>query len=350
MFRSLPPAQWSRDSLFHLGAAMTADPEVAEDDPTLPAAAEEKADARLHDDEENSGISAGYTYFGQFIDHDITFDPASSLQQQNDPEALVDFRTPRLDLDSLYGRGPAEQPYMYTAKKFRLGRPLFELTQGTKVRDLPRYDDGDATQPKRALIGDKRNDENVIVAQFHAAWLQFHNKLVDARPNASFEDIQRLVRWHYQWLVINDFLPTVCGDEVVEDLLPHHGHKEPVWKKRPTLSFFRWKNDPFMPVEFSAAAYRFGHSMVRPIYRLNTRLAGGDQLGPESSVNKLFWSHLDVELHETALDLLGPDAELRGPWSGGWLFSLAGPIYGGTDQIQRTIVAERLLGLPRGDR
>jgi alkylation response protein AidB-like acyl-CoA dehydrogenase len=81
-----------------------------------------------------------------------------------------------------------------------------------------------------------------------------------------------------------------------------------------------------------------------------TKLAEGGRLGPESSVNKLFWSHLDVALHETALDLLGPAAELRGPWSDGWLFSLAGPIYGGTDQIQRTIVAERLLGLPREDR
>ncbi|MFK0248608.1 acyl-CoA dehydrogenase family protein [Amycolatopsis azurea] len=81
-----------------------------------------------------------------------------------------------------------------------------------------------------------------------------------------------------------------------------------------------------------------------------TRLAGGAELGPESSVNKLFWSHLDVELHETALDVLGPDAELRGRWSDGWLFSLAGPIYGGTDQIQRSIVAERLLGLPKGAR
>ncbi|SDY29247.1 Acyl-CoA dehydrogenase [Amycolatopsis xylanica] len=80
-----------------------------------------------------------------------------------------------------------------------------------------------------------------------------------------------------------------------------------------------------------------------------TRLAEGGQLGPESSVNKLFWSQLDVALHETALDLLGPEAEVDG-WSDGWLFSLAGPIYGGTDQIQRTTVAERLLGLPRGDR
>ncbi|NIJ12896.1 alkylation response protein AidB-like acyl-CoA dehydrogenase [Saccharomonospora amisosensis] len=83
-----------------------------------------------------------------------------------------------------------------------------------------------------------------------------------------------------------------------------------------------------------------------------TRLAEGGELGPESSVNKLFWSHLDVGLHETALELLGPDAELSGKtgWPEGWLFSLAGPIYGGTDQIQRNVVAERLLGLPRGQR
>jgi len=276
MFRSLPPAQWLREALFALGNAMTAEPETDEHDPTLPAAAVEQPNKRIQDDEENAGIAAGYTYFGQFIDHDITFDPASSLQQQNDPEALVDFRTPRLDLDSVYGRGPAEQPYLYAGKKFRLGRPLFELDQPTKVRDLPRFDDNDAGQPKRALIGDKRNDENVIVAQFHAAMLQFHNKMVDKRPGASFEEVQRQVRWHYQWLVINDFLPTICGQDVVSELLPHRGRKEPVWKHKPTLQFFKWKNDPFMPIEFSAAAYRFGHSMVRPIYRLNTRLKGGD--------------------------------------------------------------------------
>lgn len=83
-----------------------------------------------------------------------------------------------------------------------------------------------------------------------------------------------------------------------------------------------------------------------------TRLAEGGELGPESSVNKLFWSQLDVALHETALELLGPDSELTGEtgWPEGWLFSLAGPIYGGTDQIQRNVVAERLLGLPRGQR
>lgn len=85
-------------------------------------------------------------------------------------------------------------------------------------------------------------------------------------------------------------------------------------------------------------------------YGTVTALADGAALGPESSVNKLFWSHLDVGIHETALDLLGPEAELSGRWMDGYLFSLAGPIYGGTDQIQRNTIAERLLGLPRGPR
>ncbi|WP_370962145.1 acyl-CoA dehydrogenase family protein [Amycolatopsis sp. cg9] len=78
-----------------------------------------------------------------------------------------------------------------------------------------------------------------------------------------------------------------------------------------------------------------------------SRLAEGGELGPESSVNKLFWSHLDVELHETALDVLGPAGETDEDWVNGYLFSLAGPIYGGTDQIQRNTIAERLLKLPR---
>jgi alkylation response protein AidB-like acyl-CoA dehydrogenase len=78
-----------------------------------------------------------------------------------------------------------------------------------------------------------------------------------------------------------------------------------------------------------------------------TRLAGGAVLGADSSINKLWWSELDVELHEIALDLLGPEAETEGPWSKGWQFSLSGPIYAGTNEIQRNIAAERMLGLPR---
>ncbi len=208
MFRTLPAAQWKTTALLALGEAMTSDPELDPADPLKPGAAFEDPTTSIHDDEENTGIPAGYTYLGQFIDHDITFDPASSLQKQNDVDGLVDYRTPRLDLDSLYGRGPEDQPYMYQpdGKKFKLGRALFELNKPSNSRDLPRYDMLDEASPKRALIGDKRNDENVIVSQLHGAMMQFHNKMVDAAPNASFAQVQSLVRWHYQWIVVTDFL------------------------------------------------------------------------------------------------------------------------------------------------
>src|SRR6202790_3947779 len=185
IFRALLPAEFgpsdtaSEAALTTLGTAMVADPDPVKDGP----------------DAEESGIPAAYTYFGQFIDHDLTFDPASSLQQLNDPDALVDFRTPRLDLDSLYGRGPDDQPYMYDGNKFRLGRPLFANEVPTNARDLPRYiDPNNAQAPRRALIGDKRNDENVIVSQLHGAMLRFHNKLVDLNPRAAFQDAQTAFR------------------------------------------------------------------------------------------------------------------------------------------------------------
>ena len=119
IFRSLPAAVWPESALKKLAGdgvtenRMSAPPELDETNPKLPfAPSEENQTSRLHDDEENSGIDAGYTYLGQFIDHVITFDPASSLQQRNDVNALIDFRTPQLDLDCLYGRGPGDQPYM----------------------------------------------------------------------------------------------------------------------------------------------------------------------------------------------------------------------------------------------
>src|SRR3984893_422303 len=162
---SLPAGEWPKEALMALGKPMTADPEVDAPNPNLPSASP-ATDKRIQDDEENTGIPAGYTYLGQFIDHDITFHPASSLQQQNDPNALVDFRTRRLDLDSVYGRGPDDLPYMYDGNKFRLGRPLFEADAPTHAQDLPRFiDPNDPKAPKRAIIGDKRNDENVIVSQ-----------------------------------------------------------------------------------------------------------------------------------------------------------------------------------------
>jgi len=281
MFEGLPAANFESDALTELGWAMTSDPERVGKDPKnadfmLPSATPETE----ADGEENTLISAGYTYFGQFMDHDITFDPVSVLQGRNDPNALVDFRTPALDLDCLYGRGPADQPYMYEpdGKSFRLGRVLTQGFNNTPVaRDLPRFagNPPDDNRPAPALIGDKRNDENVIVSQLQGLFLRFHNRVVRDNKDISFEDAQRIVRWHYQWAIVHDFLPTIVGQATMTKVWPQ-------WPPTgaggtlPTLKFYRvTEGEAYIPIEFSAAAYRFGHSMVRPIYRLNTQLVGG---------------------------------------------------------------------------
>jgi hypothetical protein len=246
MFRSLPAATYgntdaeSREALMTLGRAMTA-------------AFDEPKDGF---DAEESGIPALYTYFGQFIDHDITFDPMTTLIKHSDPDALTDFRTPALDLDNVYGRGPSDQPYMYEAdgRKFILGD---ELNNG--AFDLPRNN----ADPRRALIGDPRNDENSIVSQFQSLMLQFHNRVVETNAGSEFSDLQRIVRWHYQWVVVYDFLAKIVSKSVLKSL--QSGEKYDKSK----LKFFHWRNEPFMPVEFSVGAYRLGHSMVRPGYRLS---------------------------------------------------------------------------------
>lgn len=122
--------------------------------------------------------------------------------------------------------------------------------------------------PARAIIGDPRNDENVMVSQLHASMLRFHNRLAGLHPSADFEHVQRLVRWHYQWIVLHDFLPTIVGSEMVAEVMGHV-EGETATAQPPQLKFFKQKNEGFLPIEFSAAVYRYGHSMVRPLYRLN---------------------------------------------------------------------------------
>lgn len=255
IFRALPPADFGDDdaasetALGLLATKMVADFDPRKDQP----------------DAEESGIPAAYTYFGQFIDHDLTFDPASSLQRQNDPEALVDFRTPRFDLDNIYGRGPDDQPYLYNGatRKFVLGDAL---TGGTTASfDLPRSN----ADPQRAIIGDPRNDENVIISQLQGLFHRFHNAMVDRHPGSSFEEIQRIVRFHYQWVVVNDFLPTIVAGAVLHKVAPHISKKTNIVVDPLNLKFFKPRDEAFMPLEFAAAAYCFGHSMVRPGYTLN---------------------------------------------------------------------------------
>ncbi len=208
-------------------------------------------------DDEESAIPALYTYFGQFIDHDLTFDPDGSFQKQKDPDAVVDFRTPAFDLDNVYGRGPGDQPYLYDedGKSFLLGDPLTLGSHG--ARDLPRNFQG------RALIGDPRNDENAIVSQLQGLALRFHNRAVQEHPHLDFQEVQAFVRRRYQYVVVNDFLSRIISASVL-DALKSNGVYD-----RAKLEFFKPQLFPFMPVEFSVAAYRLGHSMVRPGYRLN---------------------------------------------------------------------------------
>jgi len=257
MFRALPAASFDPADLSKLAGHMVAEHEATPTPETE------------SDDEENSGISAGYTYLGQFIDHDLTFDPNSSLDKQNDPNSLVDYRTPRFDLDSVYGRGPDDQPYLYQQPgglKMQLGRKLTGNPNDLKTRDVQR--NAPETGPKRALIGDPRNDENVIVSQIQSAFLRFHNRVVDVTGATTISDAQQIVRWHYQWVVLHDFLPTIIGKDTLETILPHFKKGTTIFQDPPNLNFYNYRNDPFIPVEFSVAAYRFGHSMVRPIYRL----------------------------------------------------------------------------------
>lgn len=248
MFRSLPAATFGgTDGRNERHLADLANTMIGEVDPPK--------DGK---DEEESGIPSLYTYLGQFIDHDLTFDPASSLQKQNDPNGLIDFRTPAFDLDNVYGRGQDDQPYLYDGgnKFFLSTMPLSGGAPG--ITDLPRNN----ANPARALIGDPRNDENVIVSQLQGLFLRFHNRMVDQDPTAEFATIARRVRFHYQYVVVNDFLPRIIDAQVLQALKTNHRYSSD------KIAFFQWR-DPFMPVEFSVAAYRLGHSMVRPDYRLN---------------------------------------------------------------------------------
>ncbi|MGI8810812.1 MAG: peroxidase family protein [Acidimicrobiales bacterium] len=217
---------------------------------------------------ENPQIPAGYTYVGQFVDHDITFDPTSVLQRRNDPDALANFRTPRFDLDSIYGAGPNDQPFLYDRDdpwKLLIGR---NLGPDEDPDDLPRNPQG------RALVGDPRNDSNMIISQLTLAFLRFHNAVVDHLRDRGvaagdlFAEAQRVTRWHYQWVVVEDYLGRIVGPDVLGSILV----KDPDGRRRAELQHFKWKREPFMPVEFSAAAYRFGHSQIRAAYILNPGL------------------------------------------------------------------------------
>jgi len=267
---------------------------------------------------ENPDLPSGYTYLGQLVDHDVTFDSASSLDRRNDPDALWSFRTPRLDLDCVYGSGPDDSPFLYDQEdrvKLLVGR---NRDESNETEDLPRNQQG------RALIGDPRNDVHVIIAQLHLALIRFHNAVVDHLRARSYpedglwDEAQRLTRWHYQWVVVDDFLRPLVGSDVLDHVLvtdPASGDR------KANLEFFKWKRAPFVPVEFSAAAYRVGHSQVRSRYRLNPTGELLHILHPDPGANPL--------------EHLGGFRPLPGGWKIRW--DLFFPIAGSTPQLSRRI-------------
>ncbi len=225
-----------------------------------------------------SGIPAGYTYLGQFIDHDITRDAVAGGVNdniaQNDfdpilseeaPNLVKNVRTATLELDSVYGAGPSGDPDLYEADGVHLklgsnrddgiGHPS-HINSSTNNRDLLREADG------APVIGDNRNDENLLIAQTHHAFLVFHNKVADSiasqhnNPAEHFSAARKKTIQHYQWIVLNDFLPKIVSNTIRDQAL-----NDP--------QFYKDDLPTFMPFEFSVAAYRFGHSMIRQRYDHN---------------------------------------------------------------------------------
>lgn len=233
-------------------------------------------------DNTDGHADAGMTFLGQFIDHDITLDATSALGTRIDPATIPNVRTPSLDLDCVYGAGPEASSHLYGSDDHEQGQFLM-FGRTDNHLDLAR------TCAGKALIGDFRNDENIIVAHIQGLFIQLHNILMskladddgaagDIRTCAhdgitdkvwrdhvkkkleSFEEVRRFIRLHYQWIVWNELLPAFVDQACLDAAMAH--------------TPFGW-DAPVMPVEFSGACYRFGHATTQFEYMLKD---GGDPL------------------------------------------------------------------------
>jgi hypothetical protein len=234
---------------------------------------------------DNPTMTAGSTFIGQFTDHDITFDQTSQLGISQNPLTSPNARTPALDLDSVFGGGPGIRPDLYVPNPDGSVGPQLQIGSGGVHEDVPRIANGDGTYS--AVLGDPRNDENLMIAGLHCAHILFYNRVLSelgsidlspypaargadlSNPHDQFLIARQITLWHYQWLLVNEHLPQIAGQAMVSGVLSR-GNK---FYKPPA-------GDAFMPIEFAAACYRFGHSMVRPSYRANFTSGTGDSASP----------------------------------------------------------------------
>jgi heme peroxidase len=200
--------------------------------------------------------AAGWPLFGQFVAHDITAD-RSPVTHHADSEEIRNFRTPRVNLECVYGGGPVGSPYLF--ERDDTAKLLLGENDAGRADDLPRNQEG------IALVGDPRNDVHLFVAQLHVAVMKLHNLLVDRLredgvPDGDlFDEARRAATWHYQWIVVHDFLPRLIGAELTGELV----------RDGPQVFLAAERDrEPFIPFEFADAAYRYGHSQIRHAYRI----------------------------------------------------------------------------------
>jgi Animal haem peroxidase len=204
----------------------------------------------LSDGHDDAADAAGWPFFGQLIAHDVTAD-RSPVGPEADIASLRNARAPKLNLEVVYGDGPVGAPYLYDV------RDPAKMLIGADGLDLPRNSQG------VALIGDPRNDVHVVTAHLHLALLHAHNGLVTLLSAAGltgaelFDKSRQALTWHYQWVVVHDFLPRLVGTELADEVLARGGR------------FFNpAPGDAYLPLEFADAAYRYGHGQIRHAYQL----------------------------------------------------------------------------------
>jgi heme peroxidase len=256
-----------------------------------------------------SQIPAGFTYLGQFIDHDMTFDRTDVMLGANvSPATLLQARSPSLDLDSLYGGGPQDPDsakfYEADGLHLKMGKTRADLGIPAKNGfDLPRGAGNTQAKKRRAIVPDPRNDENLAVAQTHLAFSRFHNRVVDTQVGSfpasqKFAAAREIVTKHYQWMIRTDYLPRICAQGIVKDVFDN-GRKAFEVGVDPTKV-------PTMPIEFSVAAFRLGHAMVRRAYNWNKIFDDGS-----GTLDLLFF------FSATGGDL-GGDTRLPSSWIADW--------------------------------